>query len=107
VAARPGAIERDPEQTELLDRIRSAEAGEEEQQRLQELRLERSRRVLEMEPADVYAAEHFVGTPPPKARIQATLMCDRCGEGVMETRIRHHDGQQLCVPCHEAATEDG
>lgn len=103
VAARPGAIERDPEQTELLDRIRAGEAGEEEAQRLAELRLARARRVLEMEPTDVYTVEQFVGDPPPRARIHATLLCDGCGEGVMETRIRLYDGRQLCLPCYEAA----
>lgn len=36
-----------------------------------------------------------------KARILASLMCDICGEAVMESRTRRFQGQTLCIPCFE------
>ena len=39
---------------------------------------------------------------PPRARIEATLICDACGEGVMESRIRLREGRRLCLPCRDA-----
>ncbi|MBU0514442.1 MAG: TraR/DksA C4-type zinc finger protein [Proteobacteria bacterium] len=36
---------------------------------------------------------------PAEARIHKTLACDRCGEGVMETRTIKDQGQTYCLPC--------
>jgi len=39
--------------------------------------------------------------PPLPARIRPSVVCDRCGEQVMETRIRKAGGKNLCIPCIE------
>ena len=36
---------------------------------------------------------------PAYARVLATEVCDRCGEGVMESRIRVQAGQKVCLAC--------
>ena len=36
---------------------------------------------------------------PAFARIVATEVCERCGEGVMESRIRVQAGQKVCLAC--------
>jgi formylmethanofuran dehydrogenase subunit E len=36
---------------------------------------------------------------PALARILATEVCERCGEGVMESRIRVQAGQKVCLAC--------
>lgn len=38
---------------------------------------------------------------PGHARIRSSVVCTRCGEKVMETRIRMHCGSAVCIPCHE------
>ncbi|MFO8088731.1 MAG: FmdE family protein [Desulfatiglandaceae bacterium] len=38
---------------------------------------------------------------PQKARIAKSLLCERCGESVMETRTRRFQGRTLCIPCFE------
>ena len=40
-------------------------------------------------------------TVPAQARIEPTLLCACCGEGVMESRIRLRQGSMLCLPCAE------
>lgn len=36
---------------------------------------------------------------PPRALIHATVLCEVCGEGVMETRLSHTDRGMLCLEC--------
>jgi formylmethanofuran dehydrogenase subunit E len=40
---------------------------------------------------------------PRKARILSSLICDECGEAVMESRVRHFQNRTLCIPCFEEA----
>lgn len=37
---------------------------------------------------------------PEPARIFRSVRCSRCGEGVMEARVRLRDGEQLCPECY-------
>ncbi len=36
---------------------------------------------------------------PEKARIMDSVVCESCGEAVMESRICTQDGKQICIPC--------
>lgn len=36
---------------------------------------------------------------PESARVHPSVLCDECGEKVMETRVRRHEGRALCIPC--------
>jgi formylmethanofuran dehydrogenase subunit E len=38
---------------------------------------------------------------PRPARICPSIVCQKCGEQVMETRIRNVGGKTLCIPCAE------
>lgn len=38
---------------------------------------------------------------PEHARILSSTTCSRCGEKVMETRVRIHGCRVVCIPCHE------
>ena len=41
-----------------------------------------------------------VSIPDPEpARIFDSMICESCGEGVMETRTRQVDGRSMCIPC--------
>ena len=103
IAGRPDAWQRDPEHQELFAKVRAGTASESERARFQELHHALSRKVLQREPDTMFTVEEISGPPPRKARIHASLACGRCGEGVMETRARLLDGDQLCPPCFEAA----
>jgi formylmethanofuran dehydrogenase subunit E len=39
---------------------------------------------------------------PNEAKIRNTIACERCGEGVMETRTVQHDKHAYCRPCAQA-----
>jgi formylmethanofuran dehydrogenase subunit E len=36
---------------------------------------------------------------PPEAEIRETVICEACGEGVMDTRTRQVGGRRLCAEC--------
>jgi len=103
VSVRPDAWQRDPEHTALFAKVRAGQASEEERARFQELHVAQSRKVLELDPDDLYQVTEIAGPPPRKARIHASVVCAVCGEAAMETRVRRLDGQELCTPCFEQA----
>jgi len=74
---------------------------DEEKQEWQESRAAVSRRIMESKLSELFElktpAEHL----PRMARILAPMICDACGETVMETRTRHFGGQLLCIPCFQ------
>lgn len=104
IVARPGAWPRNPEHQQLFAKVRSNQATPEERARFQELHQSESRKVLAVEPDALFAVHEIAGPPPRRARIHASVVCARCGEATMETRVRRLDGQELCLPCFDAAT---
>jgi formylmethanofuran dehydrogenase subunit E len=102
VAGRPDAWRRDPEHQALFAKVQSGEATEDDRSRLRDLQEAQSRRVLEMDPDELFSVQEVRASPPPMARVHATVICDECGEGVMETRVTLRSGRQLCPACFEA-----
>jgi len=75
--------------------------SEEEEQVWHETRAAVSKRIMESDLMDLFEIKPAVVPIPEKARILAPMMCESCGETVMETRTRHFGGQLLCIPCFE------
>ena len=103
IVGRPDAWQRDPEHQELFAKVRSNQASPAERARFQQLHEAESRKVLALDPDSLYEVQEVHAPPPHRARIHATVICARCGEGAMETRVRRLGGQDLCAPCFEAA----
>lgn len=40
-------------------------------------------------------------TLPEKARLFTTIVCENCGEGAPEHKIRIHEGKKVCIDCFE------
>ena len=97
------AWQRDPELIQLAAKVRADEASDQERARYRELHESEARMVLTMDPDALYAMSEVEGPPPRPARIHASMVCARCGEAAMETRIRRLDGRELCPPCFNAA----
>ena len=38
---------------------------------------------------------------PHSARILTSLVCEECGESVMESRTRRLEGRTMCIPCFQ------
>jgi formylmethanofuran dehydrogenase subunit E len=99
VLMRPGAFEPDAEHFALLQKVISGEASDAERQRFQELHLQRSRDMLEMPAERLFTLSPVAMAPPPKARIDPSLPCARCGEPTMASKLATIDGRQVCRGC--------
>jgi formylmethanofuran dehydrogenase subunit E len=103
VVMRPDGWQRDPEHQALRKKVDAGKASDAERARFRELHQAEARRVLELPPDRLFRTAEIQVSPPPMARIHATVLCAQCGEGVMETRIRRLQAQELCQPCFERA----
>ena len=57
--------------------------------------------LLEADEAEIVSLQPVTITEPEKARVMASVVCESCGEAVMETRICSQDGKNICIPCCE------
>lgn len=65
-------------------------------------RHERIEQILSIDENELFNIQDVTIELPPHARIHESVPCSRCGEPVMETRIREKDGKGYCIPCfHE------
>lgn len=66
---------------------------------------ERIKRMLAMPLTDMFDTKEVSIELPQRAQVLQTVICDSCGEGAMETKIRLYKGKNLCIPCFR--TESG
>lgn len=103
IAGRPDAWQRDPEHQALFAKVRAGESSAGERARFRQLHEQQSHLLLARSPDELFTVEEVDAEFPQKARIHASVPCARCGEGVMETRVRRLESEELCQPCFQAA----
>jgi formylmethanofuran dehydrogenase subunit E len=64
-------------------------------------------RMLSIDPLELFTVEQLDEVAPSRSRVDPFHRCDRCGEAMMETRSRHLEDQELCIPCFERAVFGG
>jgi formylmethanofuran dehydrogenase subunit E len=98
---RPRMFERYPAVGPLFDKVMVQRQGtDEDHHRFHHLWEAVARREL----TEVPLEEHFrIQTltiqVPAASRMLPTAVCSRCGEGVMESRVKVQEGQTLCLTC--------
>lgn len=100
VASRPrDARPPDPEYATLREKINAGSADDAERERFGRLHRKRAMSLLDVPEEEMFTIT-VVDTPiPRRAQLRNSVICDRCGEPVMETRTRLLDGRVLCLPC--------
>ena len=93
----------DTERLTLFPKVRAGVATPEERDRFFVLMKEHSQRILATPIDQIYDVREVDITPPPMARVLASIDCASCTEPTMETRIRRFEGNELCPPCFEQA----
>jgi formylmethanofuran dehydrogenase subunit E len=91
-----------PALRELNRKVQEEGLTEEEEKTWREIREGISRRIMESDISEVFEIKEPVGPVPRKARMVASLVCESCGEPVMETRTRRLQGKVYCIPCFDA-----
>ena len=102
IALKPNALEPDDARgRELFEKVRENRATQAELDEHHRRRRERIQALIER-PADTLFDIREVDAPPPApARIFNSILCEQCGEKVMEKRTRMRDGKTICIPCAE------
>lgn len=102
IAVKYGAFDR-PELSRLHQLAASGQAGPEEKRQLLKLQAGHIEHILNAG-RDCFDLGIVDMDLPPKAQIHKSIQCASCGEAVMETRTRNHNGRVLCIPCAEKLT---
>ncbi len=91
--------EESPEDKAVWERFSSGDRSPEVVKQIQELKARKAEEILTAEEEQVLKIRPVEIPPPPRARLYPSVRCEKCGEKVMETRIRNMEGKKLCIPC--------
>jgi formylmethanofuran dehydrogenase subunit E len=96
---RPGALDIDPEQLPLFEKIRKEEASPEEIARFRQIQEERTRTILQADSESLFKVEEISPDIPTKATIMESGICNYCGEPTKMDLLRKMNGKRMCIPC--------
>ena len=99
VAAKNGTGQPDKEHMGLIQKMMTGEMTSAEQDRFQKLHLKRSMSILETPDNELFTIRETIMALPPKARIDPSLPCSRCGEPVMKSKLETVEGNLVCRGC--------
>ena len=94
-------MKRDPKDVELFNKILSGNANEKEKKIFEKIKKQREKEFMSMKDEDIFIVKDYKGEIPPKARIYGNIICSKCGESVMETKIKYIDSKPICPECLE------
>jgi len=109
VVLKPAAIE-DERRNEIKRRLSDAATPQERAEAEAQLRTARDRAVeslLTKTDDELFWFKQVQGELPARARILPGIICDRCGEGVMESRVAMRQGQCVCLTCAAELDAEG
>jgi formylmethanofuran dehydrogenase subunit E len=95
------------ERQELYRLIQAGTTTETQRRRYWELMEQRALAVLEVPEDQLFDVRVVAPEPPERNRVMKQTSCDACGEPVMISRVRQHQGRTLCIPCFELAQASG
>ena len=102
IIARPGRFaDSMPELGQLSAKKEKEGLTDQEKAQWKSLREELSKRIMDAELEDLFETKEPTWKLPRKARILSTLLCEECGEPVMESRTRRLQDRTLCISCFE------
>jgi formylmethanofuran dehydrogenase subunit E len=102
IVLKPNSRPSSPEYDVLRQAVLSEIASEEQQQQYQCYQQERLQQILNLDEHELFKIEIVDQPLPDKARIFNSVLCEYCGENVMEPRARLRDGKISCLACDEA-----
>lgn len=95
----------DPEFAAARERANAAPDDAAAKAALPQLAARCAKRLLECEPEALFSRLAPQGLAPRRAAILTSLVCQSCGEAVMESRSRRFAGRTLCIPCFAAVEQ--
>lgn len=91
----------DSEFTELTQKWLKGQLEPEQEAKLMKMRQERTDDIMTSSLDELFQVKEPDAPMPRSARILTSLVCEACGESVMESRTRRLEGRTLCIPCFQ------
>lgn len=102
VALRAGAFQTSERHAELIRKLRTEMATDEERAEFRRLHEQRSHEILERDESALFKIEAIEIELPPKARVEPSKICDSCGEPTMATKLREKGTSLVCQSCFDS-----
>jgi len=84
---------------ELMNLVRTGQASEEDQKAFKKMHEAKSMEILDQSPDTLFDIREVKISMPPKARMEPSVLCDKCKEPTMGSKLESLDGQSLCRGC--------
>ena len=97
-----GAFQPGDRHMELIQKMRTETATEQERSEFRRLHEQRSQDILEADPDELFKIESIEIELPSKARIEPSKICDKCGEPTMASKLQQKGNFSICRSCVEA-----
>ncbi|MGL4669056.1 MAG: FmdE family protein [Methanobacteriaceae archaeon] len=95
----------DSELKGLREKAKKGLANNEEKALIKEKIANVCEKIINSDVNDIFNVEYVDVAIPEAATIYNTIICDKCGEGASENRIKELNGKKLCIPCFEKSKE--
>ncbi|WP_300157551.1 FmdE family protein [Solidesulfovibrio sp.] len=95
----------DPEFAAVRARANDQPDDAEAKAALPALAIRYAERLLACDPETLFLRTAPLTPAPRRASILSSLVCEHCGEAMMESRSRRFAGQTLCIPCFLAVEQ--
>lgn len=89
------------EEKAMWDRYMRGERSEGVVSFVHDRRSEKIRHILEADDGELLNVTDGNEKLPPEAEVYKSIVCESCGEKMMEPRARIKDGRTVCIPCFE------
>ena len=99
VALRSDAIAQNEEQMSLMQKIQQGDATEADRKRFSELHFKKTCDVLEMPVNRLFTITPTVTELPPRAHVELSESCARCGEPTMPSKMERAGTEKICREC--------
>lgn len=96
-----GAFQPSDRHMELIQKMRTETATEQERSKFRHLHERRAHEILEKDQAELFKIESIEIELPSKAKIEPSKVCDKCGEPTMASKLQQRGNSLLCRSCIE------
>ena len=96
-----GALAPDKRHLELIDKMRDGTATEKDKKEFEGLHGLRTSQILEKPSEALFKVEPTTVELPPKAKIEQSQPCAKCGEPAMPSKMERSGGEMICRGCLE------
>ena len=99
IAVKPGTVTKDQGYKDLQEKQQNGEATEKDNARFYQMLMQYCQKILDLSEEEFCVVERITTEFPQRARLFNTVICQECGEGAMEPRIRLIEGKTVCLVC--------